>query len=150
MAKAILADAQHPLTREERALALFRAYGEEITHLSGAIYRVPSQDGQRSYDVEYGQRESCSCPDYLYRGGERSGRDSCVHILALAIATAKGTIRHPELAAGDPFIAGGSEAHRPCACNDGWVSLEVETEDGEAEEVLYLCRRCAEEEYWMK
>jgi hypothetical protein len=33
----------------------------------------------------------------------------------------------------------------PHACNDGWVSMEVETEEGETEEVLYLCRRCAEE-----
>jgi predicted nucleic acid-binding Zn finger protein len=86
--------APRPTTREERALALYRAHGEEIKHLSGAIYRVPSQDGQRSFDVEYGRHEACACPDYLYRGG------SCVHILALAIATAKGTIRHPELAAG--------------------------------------------------
>jgi hypothetical protein len=32
-----------------------------------------------------------------------------------------------------------------CICNDGWVSLGVEVEDGEWEEVLYLCRRCASE-----
>ena len=36
--------------------------------------------------------------------------------------------------------------HRLCVCNSGWVSLEVETEDGGVEEVLYLCRRCRGEE----
>jgi hypothetical protein len=34
----------------------------------------------------------------------------------------------------------------PHACNSGWVSMEVETEDGGVEEVLYLCRRCSEAE----
>ena len=39
---------------------------------------------------------------------------------------------------------------RPCACNAGWVSLQVEILDpatGEEalEEALYLCRRCSEE-----
>jgi hypothetical protein len=39
---------------------------------------------------------------------------------------------------------------RPCACNDGWVTLGqivIDSETGEeAEEyALYLCRRCAEE-----
>jgi hypothetical protein len=37
------------------------------------------------------------------------------------------------------------EYRRPCACNDGWVSMEVETEGGETEEVLYLYRRCEAE-----
>jgi hypothetical protein len=32
------------------------------------------------------------------------------------------------------------EYRRPCACNSGLVSMEIETEDGELEEVLYLCR----------
>jgi hypothetical protein len=53
--------------------------------------------------------------------------------------------------AGDPFTAAkigrvpDSEEH-PHACNDGWVSMEVEAEDGTLEEVLYLCRRCMEAE----
>src|SRR5215203_3561813 len=102
-------------TREERALALYRERGKEIRHLSGAIYRVPSQNGQRSYDVEYGERECCACPDYLNRGGK------CVHLYALGIAVAKGAIAHPELAAGDPFVAAGhsrssGEASEACTC----------------------------------
>lgn len=36
------------------------------------------------------------------------------------------------------------EQDHPHACNDGWVSMEVEAEDGTTEEVLYLCRRCPE------
>ena len=37
----------------------------------------------------------------------------------------------------------------PHACNDGWVSMEVEVVDPETgeetvEEALYLCRKCAE------
>lgn len=129
-----------PNTREMRALALWRSHGEQIRHLSGPYYRVPSQDGQRSYDVEYGERERCACPDYLYRGG------SCVHLYALGIATAKGTIRHPELAAGDPFLAAGK--HRPCTCIDGSVYLGrvVESQhDLDVEVVVYdrvPCRRC--------
>jgi hypothetical protein len=46
---------------------------------------------------------------------------------------------HPETLAGDPFAA------KQHCCNDGWVSVGVETEEGETEEVLYLCRRCEEE-----
>jgi len=39
---------------------------------------------------------------------------------------------------------------RSHACNDGWVSMEVEVVDPETgeetvEEALYLCRRCANE-----
>ena len=47
--------------------------------------------------------------------------------------------------AGDPFTAAPHDQdERPHACNDGWVSMEVEAEDGALEEVLYLCRRCHE------
>jgi hypothetical protein len=50
--------------------------------------------------------------------------------------------------AGDPFHAAAKgQDESPHACNSGWVSMEVETSEaeGEMEEVLYLCRRCAEE-----
>jgi hypothetical protein len=38
---------------------------------------------------------------------------------------------------------------RPCACNDGWVTIgqlvvDPETGEGTEEYALYLCRRCAE------
>ena len=42
----------------------------------------------------------------------------------------------------------GQDEH-PHACNDGWVSMEVEVVDPETgeetlEEALYLCARCAD------
>ena len=38
------------------------------------------------------------------------------------------------------------EEHPVCALclNTGWVYMGVETDDGEHEEVAYLCRRCGE------
>jgi hypothetical protein len=53
--------------------------------------------------------------------------------------------------AGDSFHAAPhDQVERPCACNDGWVTigqLVVDPETGEETEeyALYLCRRCAEE-----
>jgi hypothetical protein len=52
--------------------------------------------------------------------------------------------------AGDPFHAAphqDDQAERPHACNNGWVSMEVEVLDPDTgeetvEEALYLCRRC--------
>jgi len=52
--------------------------------------------------------------------------------------------------AGDPFHAAPhDEQDHPHACNDGWVSMEVEVLDPETgeeteEHALYLCRRCAD------
>jgi hypothetical protein len=99
--------------------------------------QVVGPAGRGFYSVDYGE-ETCDCADFRQRG------ENCKHILALAIAIAKGRIVHPELAAGDPFIAGGK--NRPCACNNGWVSMEVETDEGTVEEVLYLCGSCGDEE----
>jgi hypothetical protein len=98
--------------------------------------------GKRRYLVEYGQREVCSCPDNLYR------HETCLHLYALAIAMAKGRFVHPELAAGDPFVAAGeaSEANTPCACMDGWhfVGRVVESEhDLDGEVVEYECPAAA-------
>jgi hypothetical protein len=53
--------------------------------------------------------------------------------------------------AGDPFHAAPHDQdERPHACNNGWVSMEVEVLDPDTgeeilEEALYRCRRCAEE-----
>jgi len=123
-----------PDSRELRALKLYQEQGNKIRHMYGSTYRVPSQDGERAYEVEYGRHEYCSCRDNRYRN------INCVHIYALAIATAKGSIRHPQLAAGDPFVAAGQR--RLHACNDGWVSLGVEV-DGQERVELVRCRRCA-------
>ncbi len=110
-----------PNSRELRALELYRTRGRDIQQIAPGVYRVPSQDGSRSYDVLYGDLEECPCPDHQHRGV------NCVHILVVGIYHAK--------------------HRRPCVCNDGWVSMEVEVIDPETgeealEEALYLCRRC--------
>jgi hypothetical protein len=71
--------------RAERALELYRHHGRKITRLSENVYRVPSQDGRRSYDVLYGEREECVCPDFEFHGGSFA----CKHILAVGILRAK-------------------------------------------------------------
>ena len=123
-------------TRTARALRLYEERADEIVQIAPGIYCVPSQDGERSYRVHYGATESCECPDHTYRGV------SCVHIYAVGIAAAKGTIRHPEVLAGDPFAY---EGYR-CRCYGGWVFLgfEGEDEDGEHVEVIERvpCKRC--------
>jgi hypothetical protein len=102
---------------------------------------VPSQDGEHAYGVEYGQREYCSCPDHRYRD------ETCVHLYALGVAMAKGRIQHPEVAAGDPFVAAGRV--RPCpVCMDAGVVYighmvgdPVTGAEGEVVDAV-RCRRC--------
>jgi SWIM zinc finger len=117
---------EHPRkvsTRELRALELYRTRGRDIQQIAPEVYRVPSQDGSRYYDVLYGELEECPCPDNQHRGV------NCVHILAVGIYHAK--------------------RRRPHVCNDGWATLGqivVDDETGEETEeyALYLCRKCAE------
>ena len=128
-------------TRAERAIRLYEEHGHRIQHLYGDVYRVPSQDGERSYDVLYGRREECPCPDHQCR------RVSCVHLLALGIAHAarrsgvKET-RTVRVAAGDPFKAAAKRKGCP-ACFGGFVTIGVE-EDGEEHDEAVPCRRCAD------
>jgi len=56
--------------------------------------------------------------------------------------------KHTISPAGDPFHAAPHD-ERPHACNNGWVSMEVEVLDPETgeetlEEALYLCRCCSD------
>jgi hypothetical protein len=52
--------------------------------------------------------------------------------------------------AGDAFHAAPhDQEERPCACNEGWVTLgqialDPETGEEREEYALYLCRKCAE------
>jgi hypothetical protein len=124
MATTSLAERRHLDTRELRALELYRTRGQDIHQIGPDVYRVPSQDGSRAYDVLYGDLEECPCPDHQYRGA------NCVHILVVGIYHAK--------------------HRRACVCNDGWITvgqIVVDPETGEETEeyALYLCRRCAEE-----
>lgn len=70
-------------TRELRALELYRNHGREIVRLGVDLYRVPSSDGRRSYDVLYGEREECPCRDFEFHGGP------CKHVLAVGISVAR-------------------------------------------------------------
>jgi hypothetical protein len=111
--------------RELRALELYRTRGNEIHQTAEDLYLVPSCTGRGFYSVDY-REETCDCPDFLHRG------ENCKHILAVGIYHAKHR----------------SEAS-PHACNDGWVSMEVEVVDPETgeetvEEALYLCCRCTD------
>ncbi len=73
-----------PDTRELRALALHRERGAEIVLVDRDTYEVPSQDGERLYEVVYGgDTESCTCPDNTYRSV------ACVHLYAVGIHRAK-------------------------------------------------------------
>jgi hypothetical protein len=69
-------------SRAERALELYRDHGRDIVRLSENVYRVPSQDGQRSYDVLYGDREECPCRDFEFHG------EACKHLMAVGILRA--------------------------------------------------------------
>ena len=74
-------------TREQRGLALWREYAEEIRFdAESRVWLVPSMsDGGTSvYEVTIGRRgESCECPDHDRRGA------ACKHIVAATIARAK-------------------------------------------------------------
>ncbi len=73
-----------PNTPEQRAQALYRARRRDIVLIDRNTYEVPSQDGERLYEVVYGgDTESCTCPDASYRNV------ACVHLYALGIHRAK-------------------------------------------------------------
>ena len=111
-----------PNTRELRALELYRTRGHEIRQTAEELYLVPSCTGRGFYSVDY-REETCDCPDFRHHG------ETCKHIYAVGISLAK---RRRQREAS------------PHACNDGWVSVEVETDEGSVEEALFLCRKCAE------
>ncbi len=73
-----------PVTRESRALALYRTRRPDIVLIDRDTYEVPSQDGTRVYEVVYGgEVETCTCPDFVYRNL------SCVHLLAVGACRAR-------------------------------------------------------------
>jgi hypothetical protein len=79
-----LPKAPRPDTRESRALALYRTRRRDIVLIGRDTYEVPSQDGTRVYEVVYGgEVETCTCPDFVYRGV------SCVHLLAVGVCRAR-------------------------------------------------------------
>jgi hypothetical protein len=69
-------------TRQERGILLFRAHGEQIEHVEGWRWRVPSCSDSSTYLVDL-RAESCECPDTPPEG------EVCKHITAAIIARAK-------------------------------------------------------------
>ena len=70
--------------RQQRGIALFRERGEEIEHVEGWRWRVPSCSGSfaSAYLVDL-RAGSCECPDHPPKGGV------CKHVTAATIARTK-------------------------------------------------------------
>ncbi len=71
-----------PTTREQRGLALFRERGDEIEHLNGQRWAVPSCSGEHRYAADL-RHQTCSCEDSIWQDG------GCKHIVAATIARSK-------------------------------------------------------------
>lgn len=69
-------------TRESRGIRLFEQRGDDIQHLDGWRWRVPSCSGEAVYVVDL-RAQSCQCPDYQRR------ELPCKHVYAASIARAK-------------------------------------------------------------
>ena|SRR5215213_11759366 len=70
-------------TREERGIALFNERGDEIKHVRGWTWFVPSCFGDVHYAVDL-RNESCECSDF-----QQCGLPPCEHVYAARIARAK-------------------------------------------------------------
>ncbi len=69
-------------SREARGIRLFEQRGDEIVHLSGWRYSVPSCSGEHVYVVDL-RHQSCQCLDYCRR------ELPCKHVYAASITRAK-------------------------------------------------------------
>ncbi len=69
-------------TRQARGIALFRSRGEQIEHVEGWRWRVPSCSSSGTYLVDL-RAESCECPDTPPEG------EVCKHVIAAIIARVK-------------------------------------------------------------
>lgn len=68
-------------TREQRGLALFRDHCDEIRHVRGRVWSVPSCSGEGHYLADVAG--VCTCPD------NPPEDESCKHVHAAIIARAK-------------------------------------------------------------
>jgi len=84
--------------------------------------------------VDY-RRETCPCKDAEFAPPTRA----CKHLICIGILYA---------VMGRRVDQDRDQDHeQPHICNHGWVSMGVEDEDGETEEALYLCQRCAKDSH---
>lgn len=79
--------------RAKRGLELFRTRGHEIEPLGKGRYSVPGCS-ERAYEVDVDEcdkrgRESCTCPDYVYKLADLPEPVVCKHIVAAAMYRAK-------------------------------------------------------------
>jgi hypothetical protein len=77
-----LAHPAHPSTREQRGLELYRERGDEIKHVRGSIWSVPSCTRAGVYLVDLADG-ICTCADLPPAG------EACKHETAATIAHAK-------------------------------------------------------------
>jgi hypothetical protein len=75
----------HPLTREQRGLELYRERGDEIKHVRGSVWSVPSCTRAGVYLVDLASG-ICTCADMPAAG------EVCKHTTAATIARAKSGI----------------------------------------------------------
>ena len=113
-------------TRQQRGITLFREHGEQIEHVEGWRWRVPSCSGSGAYLVDL-RAESCECPD---RPPSEAG-EVCKHVVAATIARAKSEEcggcrkkvrrRHLRTVPEDHPTLGGlvDELCKPCAVSQG-------------------------------
>jgi len=148
IAQSLVQPAHEPTTRVERALRLLEERGHEIRQISASVYRVPSCSGSEPYDVLYGEREECPCPDFQFGGGR-----PCKHLIAVGVmhAARRSGVKVrtlPAVVAGDPFAhAAKREGCSRCfACYDrvAYLGGLLVGEDGEEVGVVeaMLCCRC--------
>jgi uncharacterized Zn finger protein len=74
-------------TREQRGIALYRDYGEEVVRVYPFTYVVPSCTGATTYTVHLSPRERCDCPDF------QRHHTACKHVYAAVTAAAKARAR---------------------------------------------------------
>ncbi len=130
MANSILAGSpQETTTRLERGVEVFEERYNEVEHVGGDTWSVPSSNLLiGTYLVRLGDNPSCECADFTYRHRE------CKHIAAARAADSKS---------------------RTCSCCSKRVLARFATEVTEDDELLswfpgdVLCADCIREGFWV-
>ena len=82
MARSSVPERTPTTTRESRGIRLFEQQGDDIQHLDGWRWRVPSCSGEAVYVADL-RHQSCTCPDHRRHGV------ACKHLTAATIARTK-------------------------------------------------------------